>query len=256
MGELSQSVRTGEPAFDRVHGQNFYAHLEARPEEAGVFNRVMNQEIPWTAPALLRAYDFSRFKRVVDVGGGHGLFLSHILATIPTLEGILFDLPEVVAAAKDSFKGDVATRVRIVGGSFLESVPEGGDAYVLRKVIPNSDDEQAARILGNVRRAMGADGILLLIESLIDSSINPAGPIDLVMLIVFGGRARTEAKPRALLQAVGFSLNRVIPAGRYSWIEWVSIPRQWDTRPMVWTIKKGTGSSGTFYAGEVSRVGS
>jgi SAM-dependent methyltransferase len=219
MGELSESVRTGEPAFDRAFGQNFYAYICARPNESVVFNRLMTQEVLWTTRALLTTYDLSRFNRLVDVGGGQGLFLSYILSAMPKLEGVLFDLPEVVTDAKAFFKGDVATRVRIEGGSFFERVPEGGDVYVLRKVIPNWDDVQAAKILGNVRRAMGPDGTLLLIEDLIDSPLQPAGLIDLIMLIVFGGRARTEADLRALVKAAGFSLRRVIPAGKYLWIE-------------------------------------
>jgi len=218
LGELSESVRTGQPAFDRLFGQNFFAYLGARPEEAAVFHRLMTQEILWTTPALLRAYDFSHFRRLVDVGGGHGLFLSHILAATPKLEGILFDQPQVVVGAKESFKGDVAARVKAVGGSFFERVPEGGDAYVLRRIIHDWEDEEAVKILGNVRRAMSADGTLLLVEGLIDSATHPAGLMDLMMLVL-GGRERSEAEFHVLVQTAGFSLTRIIPAGTYSLIE-------------------------------------
>lgn len=218
LGELSESVRTGEPAFDRLFGQNFFAYLCSRPEEAAVFNRLMTQEILWTTPALLRAYDFSQFRRLVDVGGGHGLFLSHVLAATPKLEGILFDQPRVVAGAKESFKGEVAARVRIAAGSFFENVPEGGDAYVLRRIIHDWEDEEAVKILGNVRRAMGGGGTLLLVEGLIDSPTHPAGLMDLLMLVL-GGRERSEADFRALVQTAGFSLKRIIPSGTYSLIE-------------------------------------
>ncbi len=218
LGELSESVRTGEPAFDRVFGQNFFAYLGGHPEGAEAFNRLMTQEILWTTPALLRAYDFSNFKRLVDVGGGHGLFLSHILAATPKLEGILFDQPRVVAGAKESFKGEVAARVRIAAGSFFENVPEGGDAYVLRRIIHDWEDEEAVKILGNVRRAMGGGGTLLLVEGLIDSPTHPAGLMDLLMLVL-GGRERSEADFRALVQTAGFSLKRIIPSGTYSLIE-------------------------------------
>jgi O-methyltransferase domain/Dimerisation domain len=218
MGELSESVRTGEPAFDRVFGQSFFEYLGGHPEEAAAFNRLMIQEILWTTPALLRAYDFSQFKRLVDVAGGHGLFLSQILAATPKLEGILFDQPQVVAGAKDSVKGDVAARMKFAGGSFFESVPEGGDAYVLRRIIHDWEDADAVKILGNLRRAMRDDGTLVLVEGLVDSATNPAGLMDLMMLVL-GGRERSEAEFRALVATAGFSLKRVIPAGAYFVIE-------------------------------------
>jgi hypothetical protein len=218
MGELSESVRTGKPAFDLVFGENIFAYLARQPEESAAFNKVMRQEILWTTPALLRAYDFSRFKRLVDVGGGYGVFLSSILSATPTLEGVLFDQPQVVADAKDSFKGDVAKRAKIVAGSFFESVPEGGDAYLLRRIIHDWEDEEAIKILSNVRAAMGSNGTLLLVEGLIDSATRPVGLMDMMMLVV-GGRERTEADFRKLVQAAGFSLDRIIPAGTYSLIE-------------------------------------
>jgi hypothetical protein len=218
LGELSESVRTGEPAFDRVFGQNFFKYLGERSEEAAVFNRLMTQDILWTTPALLKAYDFSQFKRLVDVGGGHGLFLSQILAATPKLEGILFDQPEVVGGAKDSFKAEVAARIKIVGGSFFESAPEGGDAYVVRRIIHDWEDAEAVKILSNVRRAMSKGGTLLILEALIDSSTHPAGLMDMMMLVL-GGRERSEAEFHALVAEAGFAVKRVIPAGAYSVIE-------------------------------------
>jgi hypothetical protein len=218
VGELGESVRTGEAAFDRVFGQGFFPYLGEHPEEAAVFNRVMTQEILWTTPALLKAYDFSRLNRLVDVGGGNGVFLLHVLAAVPKLEGILFDQPQVVAGAKDTFKGDVARRATIMSGSFFDSVPEGGDAYLLRRIIHDWQDDEAVKILLNVRAAMKPGGTLLIIEGLIDSATRPVGIMDLMMLVL-GGRERTEAEFRELVQNAGFSLNRVVPAGAYSVIE-------------------------------------
>jgi hypothetical protein len=219
LGELSESVRTGEPSFERVHGQSFFAYLAAHPDDAAIFNRVMTQEITWTTPALLRAYDFSRFKQLVDVGGGQGTLLRNLLAATPKLEGVLFDQPSVIAEAKEVLKSSVAARVKLTAGSFFDSVPPGCDAYMLRRIIHDWEDEDAARILGNVRRAMGgAGGTLLLVEALLDSTASPAGLMDLMMLVL-GGRERTEAEFRSLLGSAGFSLNRVIPAGAYSLIE-------------------------------------
>jgi hypothetical protein len=218
LGELYESVRTGEPAFERQFGQSFFAYLAGHPDDAANFNRVMTQEIMWTTPALLRAYDFSRFRLLVDVGGGQGVFLSNVLASTPGLHGTLFDQPNVVAEAKEFLKGEIAARATIVGGSFFEVVPKGGDVYLLRRIIHDWEDEDAGRILSNVRSAMGPDGTLLLVEGLLDSAVHPAGLMDLVMLVL-GGRERTEADFRSLLDSAGFALNRVIPAGTYSLIE-------------------------------------
>jgi hypothetical protein len=218
LGELCESVRTGKPAFEQVHGVSFFSYLANHPDEAAIFNRVMTQEINWTTPVLLRSYDFSRFKQLVDVGGGRGVFLSSLLSAAPKLEGVLFDQPQVVAEAKELLKGNVAARVKVVGGSFFDSVPEGGDVYVLRRIIHEWEDEDAARILTNVRHAMTAGGTLLLIEGLVDSPMHPAGLMDLMMLVL-GGRERTEADFRSLLQSAGFKFSRMIPAGNYSLIE-------------------------------------
>lgn len=219
IGDLAESVRTGEAAFDRVHGQNFFAYLAEHPEDAAVYNRVMTQEVLWTTPALLRACDFSRFKQLVDVGGGYGLFLSNVLSATPRLQGVLFDQPQVVAGAKDFLKGDLAARTKILPGSFFESIPAGGDAYVLRKIIHDWDDAEAVKILSNVRAAMGDSATLLIVEGLIDSATRPVGLTDLTMLVLHGGRERTEGDFRKLVQSAGFSLDRVIPAGTYSVME-------------------------------------
>lgn len=219
LGAFSESVRTGEPAFDLVFGESFFAYIAAHPEEAAVYNRVMTHEILWATPALLRACNFSRFKRLVDVGGGQGALLSNILAATPQLQGILFDRPQVVAGARQFVKGEVAKRAEIVGGDFFESVPEGGDAYLLRKVIHDWEDEDAIRILRNVRHAMGTNSTMLLIERRIGSTTNSAGLLDLLMMVLHGSHERTEAAFHSLVQSAGFSLSRIIPAGDYCLIE-------------------------------------
>ena len=218
LGELFESVRTGETAFDRAFGQRFFTFLAEHPEEAAVFNRVMTQEILWTTPALLKAYDFSRFNRLVDVGGGHGVFLNHVLAAAPQIKGVLFDQPHVVAGAKDTFKGEMTKRTTILSGSFFECVPEGADAYVLRRIIHDWQDDEAAKILSNVRTAMKPDSTLLIVEGIVDSAVRPVGLMDLMMLVL-GGKERTEAEFQKLVQSAGFSLDRIVPAGAYSVIE-------------------------------------
>jgi hypothetical protein len=218
LGELAESVRTGEPAFERVFGQSFFEYLAGHPDDAAVFNRVMTQGVAWTRSTLLKAYDFARFEKVVDVGGGQGALLRDVLAATPKLHGVLFDLPQVVAGAGEILAGDVTGRAEIVGGSFFDSVPEGADAYILKGVIHDWGDRDAARILGNVRRAIRADGTLLLVESMVDFAGRPANFGDLLMLVI-GGRDRTEADFRLLLGSAGFALTRVVPTEVSSLIE-------------------------------------
>jgi hypothetical protein len=218
LGELYESVHTGEPAFQRIFGQRFFEYLAEQPADSAVFNTAMTQGIAWTSHAVLVAYDFSRFALLVDVGGGEGALLRDILTATPRLKGVLFDLPRVVVGASETLRGDLAARCQIVGGNFFDSVPEGADGYLLKGVIHDWPDDDALRILRNTRRAMPQDGMLVLIEKIVDSAARPAGLMDLLMLVV-GGRERTEADFRALLTAAGFSLTRIIPTEEDSLIE-------------------------------------
>jgi hypothetical protein len=218
LGELYDSVRSGQPAFPRVFGQQFFEYLANHPEDATIFNAVMTQGIAWTTPALLAAYDFSPFKRLVDVGGGQGALLRDILIATPGLEGILFDLPQVVSGASEILGGEIASRCQIVGGSFFDSVPEGANAYLLKGVVHDWPDDDAVKILRNIRRAIPPDGTLLLVESLVDSAARPAGLADMLMLVI-GGCERTEADFRSLLASSYFSLTRIITTEASSLIE-------------------------------------
>jgi hypothetical protein len=218
LGELYESVCTGEPSFERIFGQRVFEYLAANPAEAALFNSVMTEGSTWTSQALLAVYDFSRFERLVDVGGGQGALLRGILLAAPTLQGILFDQPSVVSGASGVLTGEIAERCQIVGGDFFESVPHGADAYLMKGIIHDWPDDDAAKILRNIRRAMRAGGTLLLCESTVDSSSRPAGLMELLMLVI-GGRERSEAEFRSLLAAAGFSLDRVIDTESHSLIE-------------------------------------
>jgi SAM-dependent methyltransferase len=161
--------------------------------------------------AVAEAYDFRPFARVVDVGGGHGQLLSEILKRHPHLSGVLFDLPAGVQTARGR-AGNFPPHTHFVAGSFFESVPAGADAYILKKVIHDWNDEQAARILRNCRDAMKPHGRILVAESIIPPGNEPTTIklIDAAMLVVTGGIERTEAEYAALFAAAGLRLERVI----------------------------------------------
>jgi hypothetical protein len=214
-GQLLHSVRTGETAFAHVHEMGFFEYLAQHPATAARFHQAMTSNTARSGRAIMAAYDFSAIRRLVDVGGGHGLLLSTILWEYPLMEGILFDRPEVVAGARAVLEqAGVADRCAIIGGDFFAGVPAGGDAYVLRQIIHDWDDGAAVRILANCRRALGEHGRLLVIERGIAPQHPAALPVlhlDMEMLAVVGGLQRTDDEYRALFAASGFQLTSIVP---------------------------------------------
>ncbi|MFI8089638.1 methyltransferase [Streptomyces sp. NPDC086080] len=228
-GSLMHTVRTGRPAFENAYGHGFFEHLERHPEAGALFDRAMTGMSRATARMLLDSYDFGRFGRIADVGGGRGHFLSEVLARHPHARGTLIDRPSVTEEAPKLF-GDagVADRVDVVPGDFFQKLPKGHDAYVLKAVLHDWDDERAASILGRVREALEGDpdGRLLICEFL----IGPANQwdrgklLDLDMLVRFGGRERGGDQWRALLETAGFELvNDPVP-GRWAVLECRAVP--------------------------------
>jgi hypothetical protein len=220
LGELYESVRTGTPGFRRLYGEGFFEWTKKHPDDGAAFNAAMTSGSAQRLPALLAAFDFSRFERIVDVGGGHGALLAGILAVSPKTRGVLYDRADVVAGADALRAPDLAGRCEIVAGDFFASVPSGGDAYVLSRIIHDWDDDRALTILGHCRRAIRAGGRLLLVEG-VSKPPNEPDPnkfLD-VWFIGGGGCERTEAEYRALLRRAGFALERVVPAGRSSILE-------------------------------------
>jgi hypothetical protein len=201
-GALDYSVRTGGNAFTHLHGEDVWAYRATRPEESARFDRAMASLTGRTSDALLEAEDFARFSLIVDVGGGDGTLLGKILRRNQQARGILFDQPHVVAEAA------VPERCEVVGGSFFDAVPEGGDAYVLKAIIHDWEDREAVAILANVRRAIAADGRVLLVEWLLGGPNERPAPkfSDLNMLVAPGGRERTIDEYDSLLRQAGFGL--------------------------------------------------
>lgn len=218
--DLLGSVQSGEAATERVLGMSLFDYYAAHPEESLIHDNAMAEASALTGPAILHNYDFSRFPSVVDVGGGSGQLLCTILKENPSLNGVLFDLPHVVAGAEHLLTvAGVGDRCQIVGGSFFASVPSSGNMYLLKQIIHDWDDVSATQILAACRKAIPSDGTLLVIERVLPQRASPgemsdAFLIDLEMLTMTpGGRERTEHEFRELLAGAGFALTRVISTG-------------------------------------------
>ena len=212
-GDLLYSVKTGEPAFDRVFHARRFEYLARHPEAADVFNEAMTGFFERVHAAVVKAYDFSRVAQVVDVGGGNGALLTMILKANPRARGILFETPAVIRDAQKHIEAaGLADRCAAVPGDFFESIPAGGDTHVLAHVMQSFDDDRCVTILGHCRRALPPDGTLLLVEPVIAPGNEPSSAklLDLHMLVVTGGRQRTRTEYEALLEAAGFRLARVI----------------------------------------------
>ncbi|MDP8923133.1 MAG: acetylserotonin O-methyltransferase [Chloroflexota bacterium] len=213
-GDAMHSVRTGEPAFEHVHGIDFFGYLAREPEAAVVFNAAMTGRAGMADVTVARAYDFSDAGVVCDVGGGHGVLLTTILEAHPGVRGILFDQPAVIDGARARIDAaGLAGRCDLVAGDFFEAVPAGADVYVMSNVIHDWDDERALVILRSCHQAMAPGGRLLIVETLIPPGNEPhfGKMVDVQMLVLTGGGERTEAEYRALLAAAGFRPTRVIP---------------------------------------------
>ena len=216
-GKVLYSVETGQPAFDHVFGMPQFSYFAAHPRAARVFDEAMTSRSGQENEAIIAAYDFSKFQCVVDVGGGEGTLLRLLLKVTPTVRAVLFDMPHVIESARAAWGRD-ATRIEFKHGNFFDKVPTGGDAYILKRVIHDWDDERALTILKNCRKAMHPGARLFLIEPIIPpgncASFNKL--LDLLMLVwTSGGKERTAAEHSALLVAAGFELVHLVPTNSY-----------------------------------------
>ena len=213
-GNLMHSVKTGEIAFDNFFGVDIWKYFSQNPEDAAVFNDSMSGVTAATNEAITSLYDFSHFNKVVDVGGGHGGLITSILKKNPNLKGILFDAPEVIEGARPKIEAaGLADRLETMNGDFFKAVPAGGDAYVMKWIIHDWDDQKSNTILRNCRNQMPVNGRLILVDCVVPENNEPhfSKFIDLNMLVMTGGKERTEKEFRELLAAAGFKLLRVIP---------------------------------------------
>lgn len=217
-GELMACVRTGETAFDHAFGLGVWEYRARHAEYAALFDAAMSNFSGAHVDAVLDAYPFAAFRRVVDIGGGAGEFLIALLSAHPDMKGVLFDLPHVAERARERIaRAGLADRCEILGGDVFAGVREGADAYVLSRVIHDWDNTRALAILRSCRRAMPRGGRLLLIERILPAAtdLSPATrslfTSDLMMMVMNGGGERTEEEYRALVRQAGFAPAKVTP---------------------------------------------
>jgi predicted O-methyltransferase YrrM len=209
LARFDHSVRTGEPAFDQAYGTDWWRWLKDRPDRAEIFNRTQAITARQIHSRALDPYDMAGAKRIVDVGGGHGVLVARMLQRYPRLTGVVFDQPDVVTGAEATLaEAGVLDRAEVIGGDFFASVPAGGDLYLLSMILHDWDDGPAAAILTNVRKAMAPGARVLIIDAVIPEGNvrHTAKFIDIFMLMYYSGRERTAAQFAELLDVAGLRL--------------------------------------------------
>jgi hypothetical protein len=214
--EMLHSVATGQPAAEKVTGMPVFEYFAREPKLSAVFNNAMTSWSGPTVAAAIKAYDFGGIHVLVDVAGGHGHVLTSVLRHYPAMRGVLFELDHVIAGAAPLLAAaGVRDRVESVAGDFFKTVPPGGDAYIMKNIIHDWDDDRAILILKNIRTALGdrRDGKVVLLEAVIPPGNQPdfGKLIDLEMLLMPGGRERTADEFESLFSRAGFKLARIVP---------------------------------------------
>jgi hypothetical protein len=213
--DVLHGVQTGEVPFLKAHGMGVFEYLEKHPDDLAVFGESMTSLSQAENPAVAAACKFLRHGTLVDVGGGHGSLLAAILTVNPKLQGVLFDQPSVIERAKKdehvTAKG-IAHRCTLETGSFFESVPKGGDAYIMKYILHDWDDTSSLTILRNCRAGMNEKGRVLVVDNVIPPGNDPGwGKLLDIQMLVIGGRERTKKEFAALFSEAGLKLTRVIP---------------------------------------------
>jgi SAM-dependent methyltransferase len=215
-GALLHTVRSGETAFEHVHGLALFEYLQRNAAAATLFNEHQANMTHQDAAAIVAAYDFAALRTVVDVGGGQGILLAAIVQAYPEMSGVLFEMPSVADQADARLRTmGVRGRCEVVAGDFFKEIPAGGDAYILKDIIHDWDDERAVNVLANCRKALRTEpnGKVLVIEKIIPPGNEPfAGKLtDITMLLMTGGRERTGPEYCTLLATAGLTVRRIVP---------------------------------------------
>lgn len=222
-GKILYSVKTGRSAWAQIHGEEVFDYFAKNQEAARIFDRAMSSFSSVAIKAVIEAYDFSGIETLIDIAGGHGRLLKSVLDVNPSMRGVLFDLPHVIESAKQTTS--VSDRLEYATGDFFASVPTGGDAYMMKHIIHDWDDERAIKILKNIKDAMNPGGRVLVVESVIaDGNGQDFGKLlDIEMLVSPGGKERTAAEYEDLFKRAGLRLTRIVPTkSPYSVIEAVA----------------------------------
>lgn len=213
-GHLAHSIKTGKAAFEFLFKETFFDRMASEPGLTATFNEAMTSISLIETSAIVAAYDFQDVPKLVDVAGGHGFLLASILKANPAMHGILFEMPHALEGAQKLLaEQGVSGRCEIVGGDFFAAVPPGGDAYILKHIIHDWDDERSIRILRKCHGAMRPGGKILLAEVVLGSGAESkfARLLDLEMLVMTqGGRERTQEEFQKLYEAAGFKLTAVV----------------------------------------------
>ncbi len=212
-GEMMHSVKTGRRTSELFFEEGAFEHMGESQELGELYNRAMTNTSRMQVAAILSAFDFRRYSKIVDVGGGQGFFLSAILSGYPNVTGVLFDLERVVNnPAVTSVLEAIKGRLSIVPGSFFDFVPPGGDLYTLKNIFHGWDDRECIEILTNIKKAMSQNGKIMIIESVVGKPDKPSwgAMTDIFMMAGLGGRERTEAEFSSLIVTAGFKLERII----------------------------------------------
>ncbi len=222
-GDLLNCVKTGETPFNRMFGMGLWEYRTRNAEAGTIFNKMMSARTEQNANAGVEAYDFSGVNRVIDLGGGRGALIAAILKRHPHVQGVLTDRPSVVNEAKTFIKSEgLEDRCEIIGGDLFESVPSGGDIYILKSIITDHEDDGVITILKNCRRAMGNHARLLIVDLIMSphGSPSPTNMFDVQMMVMSGGLHRTEEEHAALFEKAGFKVSRILATrSQYSIIE-------------------------------------
>lgn len=208
---VSDCVKKGKPAFDLEFGQSVFEYFRTHPDAAAHFNLAMKEKSKAVIGSCIKSFDFSKFSSVYDIGGGMGQFLTALLNKHPHMRGLLYELPEVVASAKNNLGKE--PRCSLLSGDFFQHVPADGDVYLLKSILHDWNDRDAARILEKCREAMPAHAKLIIIEPLLTAPNyrEAAKMMDVHMMVITGGKERTLQDFKNLLDRAGFSIDSITP---------------------------------------------
>jgi hypothetical protein len=214
-GHILHSIRTGNSAFEQVYRMPIFDYYAQNPESAKIFDQAMTSFSSVEIDAVVQSYDFSAIQTLVDVAGGHGSLIAAVLKANLHLQGILLDVAPVIEGAQPLIEAEgLASRCQLTAGDFFQQVPVGGDAYMLKHIIHDWDNERSIAILQNCRQAMHPNGRVLVIEQVIPPGNEPfmGKLLDINMLVMApGGQERTAAEYQWLFEQAGLKLTCVIP---------------------------------------------